>query len=92
MPYDGRRLKVRGENLTWLPVNEEIIVLDLSTSRYLSVNGSGVVLWTALVEGATLPALVDLLIETYAIDRERAEADVSAFLESMEERKFLDGA
>ena len=38
---------------------------------------------------ATRDALVARLLDTYDIDRQRAQADVDAFLQSLEERGLL---
>jgi hypothetical protein len=80
---------MREDNISWMPVDDEIIILDLQTSRYLALNGSAVLLWRALVDGTTEAALVELLVSTYAIDDAIAQRDVIAFLDSLAERHFL---
>ena len=49
---DGE-LKIRDEELSWRQVGDEIIVLDLRSNAYLSINQSGTALWDMLVEGTT---------------------------------------
>lgn len=83
-------LRVRDEHLSWRRVSDaEIIVLDLRASRYLAVNETGVVLWEMLVEGADRRALADRLVSSFDIGRDRADADVEAFVAMLDARKLL---
>jgi hypothetical protein len=90
MPFaPNETVRVREGDLTWRTVGEEIVVLDMRTWEYLGLNGSGAMLWPALVEGATPAALGDLLVETYGIDAESANRDVDGFLASLSESQLL---
>jgi hypothetical protein len=72
---------IREENLSWREVDKEIIILDLGSSKYLSLNGTGALLWKRLAIGADDAELVDLLVDSFRIDRAVAENDVRAFLD-----------
>jgi len=72
---------IRDNDLTWREIDEEVIVLDLVSSKYLSLNGTGALLWKRLATGAEDDQLVDLLTERFGIAREVAETDVAAFLD-----------
>jgi Coenzyme PQQ synthesis protein D (PqqD) len=65
------------------------VALDLRRSRYLAVNQTGKVLWTALADGATRDELVDRLVTAFGIERSRAAADVDAFAADLESRGLL---
>ena len=65
------------------------MALDLRESRYLAVNATGKVLWDALVEGATRDDLVERLVETFGVERARAENDVDAFTAELDSRGLL---
>jgi len=73
----------------WREVGDDVIILDVRTSTYLSLNGSGRLLWLALEGGAKLSDLVALLVDEFAIEESRAVEDVDAFLASLDERQLL---
>ena len=83
------RLKLREAEVDWREVEGELIVLDLRESRYLAINRTGQVLWTALATGATKDVLIERLIEAFGIDRARAVADVEAFTSELDSRGLL---
>jgi hypothetical protein len=84
-------LRLRAGRLRWTTVDDEVVVVDGDTSTYLAANPSAAVLWRALAEGATEDALAALLVDTYALDGERAAADVGAFLDDLRRRGCLEG-
>jgi fibrillarin-like rRNA methylase len=86
---DEPRMTLKVDDLTWREVHDELLVLDMATATYLTLNGSAKVLWQRLADGATASELVGALVDRYRITTERAEADVREFLEVLEERSFL---
>jgi hypothetical protein len=72
-------------------IDDEVVAVDVRTSTYLSTNGSGAVLWRALIEGATSEDLVTLLVDTYGIDPEDASADADRFVDEVASRGLLAG-
>lgn len=81
--------RLRSEDLDWKQIDDEIVILDGNRAAYLSVEGSGVVLWHALQVGSTREALIDALVAAYGIDRDRAGTDVDAFLTTLAEKDLL---
>jgi hypothetical protein len=86
------RLKLNDRELSWLPVDEQIVVLDLRSSRYMSLNDSAARLWSILAGGGTFADLVAALQQAYGIDQERAAGDTAAFLDGLRDRGLLDEA
>jgi hypothetical protein len=68
----------------WRRVGDEIVVLDLLESRYLSVNHTGAVLWPMLGRGVTRAELVEALVEAYGDAAVTAGEDVDDFLADLE--------
>jgi hypothetical protein len=66
-----------------------LVALDLRESRYLAVNRTGKVLWEGLADGATRDDLVERLVDTFGVDRARAETDVDTFTAELESRGLL---
>jgi hypothetical protein len=87
---EDRVIKLRGDEVVWQSIENQIVVLDLRTSRYLNVNGSGAVLWSRIVGGATRDELVTALVERYSVSGEQVERDVDSFVGGLAERGLLD--
>jgi hypothetical protein len=84
-----RKLRLRSEDLAWRMIDDEVVVVDMRTSTYLNTNGSGALLWRALVDGATYEDLAARLVEEFGIDADRAIADVDRFLDAVSSRGLL---
>lgn len=85
-------VRLRRQALDWLPVDDEVVVLDGERDLYLGANSSGSVLWEALEGGATRSELADLLVARFHIDYDRAVNDVRAFLEQLATARLLEEA
>jgi hypothetical protein len=82
-------VQLRGDDLEWRPADGEILVLDRRRGRYLTVTGAGAVLWPLLAEPTTRAALVAGLIDHYGITEARASADVTRFVDWLEDAGLL---
>ena len=82
-------IRLRDDKLEWREVEGRVLALDFDESRYLLVNETGRFLWGALARGTTRDELADRLCAEHDLPRERAEADVGAFLSELEERELI---
>jgi hypothetical protein len=73
----------------WREVDGEVLVLELATAIYLTLNGSAWLLWNQLVDGATAADLAALLIKEYEIASELADTDVRTYLDGLLARSLL---
>ncbi len=87
-----KKLSLRGDDLAWRTVDDELIAIDVRDSTYLSANNSGLLMWNALAAGTTREELTAGLVAEYGIDAETASQDVEAFLADLKERGLLDEA
>ena len=85
-------IRLRDQALDWLPVDDEVVVLDGERDLYLGTNSSGSVLWEALAAGATRSQLAGLLVDRFDIEQDRAESDVQAFLEQLTAANLVEEA
>lgn len=81
---------LRADAVDWREVDGQVVVLDRAGSVYLAVNAAGAALWPAIVEGATRSQLVQVLLDTFDVERSRAERDVDVFVASLAERDLLE--
>ncbi len=87
---DGREtMRVDNARITWREVDGEIVAVDVNTAEYLTMNGSGAMLWKALAPGATKGELAACLVGTYTISAEQASSDVDAFLGVLHDRGLI---
>lgn len=86
----GERLRLRADDVVWRVADGELIVLDVRSSVYITVNRSARVLWDRLVDGATVDDLVEVLRDRYGIDEARAMADTRAFVDDLGSRGLLE--
>jgi hypothetical protein len=82
--------RLRPDSIAWRQVGDELVVLDLRTSRYLSANASAGLLWRGLERGATREELIADLTRDYDVEPPAAAADVDAFLADCRARDLLD--
>ena len=82
-------LRLRADDLEWREIDSDIVVLDGRDATYLTLNGSGALLWRMLAASATRDELVDALLEAYDVEESTAEADTDAFLSSLSEQGLL---
>ena len=74
------RISARSRELEWRRVGEEVVILDLQTQRYFSLNHSGARLWTLLTAGTSRRQLIEELVAAYQIDEAAAGRDVEILI------------
>ena len=81
-----RTIRLRDEGLHWRLVEDEVVVLDATAGKYLSLNRTAAALWPALEEGATRAQLVEQLLARWPDAGAHVDADVDAFIAWLEDR------
>ncbi len=90
MSDPGRGVLRLRPGIEWRNVAGEVVALDLESSAYLAVNDTGSLLWPLVVAGTTEELLVDELVSRFAIDVDRARADVAAFVEGLRSHSLVE--
>ena len=85
----GPTIKIDSDNVLAREVDGEIVILDLRRQHYIGGNPSVTVMWPLLEQGATREQLLEALLTKFGVRRARADADLSAFLTSLEEFGLL---
>lgn len=86
------QIVARSEDLEAREVEDELVLLDLRTQTYLSLNPAGAHLWPLMVQGTDRDALVDALRQRHDISVEVAERDVDALVAQLREADLLQPA
>lgn len=79
----------RSDELETRSVEDEIVLLDLRTQTYLSLNRTGARLWPLITEGTDRAALVAALRQRHDVPVEVAERDVDALVAQLREADLL---
>lgn len=86
---DTAVIRLDTTRVAWREVDGEIVAVDIETAEYLTMNGSGALLWHALADGTTEDELAAFLAETYSIPADQAGPDVQVFISSLRERGLV---
>ena len=73
----------------------ETVLLDINSGHYFGLNEVGSRIIELVASPTTLSEVVRVMLTEYDVDSVRLEADVSAFIQQMKDRKLIldvDGA
>ncbi len=80
------------EGLVVEEVDGESVILDLEGDRFYGLNEVGAVIWERLEDqGATMEELVDAVVGSFDVERQRAHADTRAFVKDLNEAGLIGG-
>ena len=82
-------VRIRDDDVQWRRMGDEVVILDLRSARYFSLNETGTRLWSLIVAGASAERLVEELVEAWEVERAAAERDVEAFLADLRDRGLV---
>jgi len=85
---DGK-FQLRSDDVVWREVGDELVVLELSTTTYLTLNGTARLLWEKLADASTFDGLVEMLVERYPISADQARSDTEVFLSTLVDRDVI---
>ncbi|MBQ2643284.1 MAG: PqqD family protein [Eubacterium sp.] len=83
---EGFILRNVADNYVVVPIGEATVDFN----GMMSLNETGAFLFGKLIEGIEKDELVEALMEEYDVDQERAEKDVTAFIEKVENEDLFE--
>jgi hypothetical protein len=81
--------RLNSDEVMWRVLGDELVVLEISTSTYLTLNGTAKVLWELLVDANSVSELVVHLVNRYQVTAGQATSDVTGFINTLLERGLL---
>lgn len=84
MAIDLTSRVVRLDGVMTAPVDNDIVILNMSKNNYVSLDQIGRRLWEMLESPVLVAAMCDQLMEEFDGERSQIEADVLAFLQELE--------
>lgn len=83
-------MRLRGEGLTWRRLGDDIMVLDLESSTYFSVGGTGAFLFETLQQqDLDEPDLVAAVLAEHDADDATVRRDVARFVTGLRDAGLL---
>ena len=71
-------------------LDDEVVILDVPSGRYFSLNAVGVVVWDRLADEATIDDLVDAVTAEFEVDPDTARSDIDGLVASLTEAGLLE--
>ena len=84
-------LRISG-HVRFIRMDDQIIVADLRSGRYLGLDGVGARAWDLIGKRATRGAIVDCLCGEYDASADVIERDVERLLRDLLERRLIEQA
>lgn len=85
-------MRLRHSDISYQEIDGQLVILDLQSSKYLLINGSGAFLASLMATEQTVDTLSAALVDHYDIDAGQAHDDVMAFTRELEERHLLEAS
>jgi hypothetical protein len=79
----------KGENYLANEIDGEVVMMNIETGLYVSLNNTGKVIWDLLDTPKSIQTIIDLLVNTYKITLEQCTTDVVPFIEQMMQQEIL---
>lgn len=87
--WAGRVVRRREDEVVSRRDGERVVILDTRCGRYLTLNETGGLLWSAMGQPIAATELVTLLTANYDVASDAASAAVAAFLDGLAVRNLL---
>ena len=84
-----QKLQLKADDVVWREIGDELVVLELSTSTYLTLNGTARYLWESLTDATTIDGLSEILVEHYQISADQARSDAESFVSALADRELI---
>jgi len=79
----------RSEDYVFNEVDGEMVMMNIETGAYASLNETGKSIWNLLEEPKSVEELLPLLLEEYDIPEATAKQDLDTFVAKLVEQKII---
>ncbi len=74
----------------WQKSDDNIVQIQIVPGHSINLNAVGSLIWIAISQGKQESEIADLLVAEFDVPPDTARADVTAFLETLEENLLLE--
>lgn len=71
------------EDILLRKVENEAILLHITSGTYYSLNETSILFWQAICEAKSLPSVIEEIIKEYQVESEQAWADLAIFVQDL---------
>lgn len=79
----------RSEDYISNEIDGEIVMMNIETGTYVSLNATGKSVWDLIEEPKVLNDIIEALVIEYSIDKETCVADLAPFIQQMLDQKII---
>jgi hypothetical protein len=90
--FSGDSHVIRREDLLSAPVDQELVMLDPTTSRYHRLDPIGLRVWELLGQDRSIEEICEALEPEFEVSAERCRADVITFLDHLNRAGLVKAA
>jgi len=80
------------EQASWRMMGDTAVIVNVSTGAYYSLNATASEIWQNVAAGKSEEDILQILLESYAIDAEQLRADISECVREWSEEGLISGA
>lgn len=80
----------RSEDYLSNEIDGEIVMMNIETGAYVSLNPTGKSIWDLLNEPTSIDVIINSLIEEYNISKEACENDIKPFIQKLIDQKIIN--
>lgn len=71
------------QSVAWRDVNNEIVILNLKSGEYYTLNEVGQLIWKSAMEGKSIREIKHAILNAFEVTVEQAKNDLHGFLAGM---------
>ncbi len=86
---NNHRVIKRAEDIPWNVVDDEVVLLNLDSGHYYSLNESGRRIWELLDGENTIPDITSVICEEFNVDQEKAVKDINELIDELLNEKLV---
>jgi hypothetical protein len=79
-------------HVVWRKVSGEVVILDMESSVYYSLDEMGARIWELIGQGKPLQEIIQILAEEYEATEERLQRDIGEFLKRLQRERVIEPA
>ena len=77
------------ENIIWSAIDDEVMLLDVSSGEFYSLNETAAAVWQGLQRGDSAARIAESLVGTYGVDPAIAQHDVEELIAELRNMGLL---
>lgn len=86
-----RRYIINNDDISWRIVEDEVIILNLTSGFYYTLTSTGTRMWNLLERNKTTEDIIKIVSDEYGIDRQIVRDDIVYLFNELEKEDLIKG-